>query len=166
MTGDGHSARLVWMLQLAMTALRRYDLPPFVGQLSEKVANLHSREVYPRSTHAATLPRALLNSATRNWPERASLAGGRESISEPQLDERLATHADSLGFTIDCIEQVDGKIDIHALDVTTRTASFREVEMTCEVFSSIVHRVQTSGAQCLSRRGSAPLLLDAHGGPR
>jgi len=80
-----------------------------------------------------------------------SLTGGRERVGEPQLDERLTAHADSLCFAVDCMKQIDREIDIHALDFTARAGSLRELETSREVFSSIVHLVQTSGAQRLSR---------------
>jgi hypothetical protein len=52
------------------------------------------------------------------------------------------------------------------LDFPTRTASFREIEMSGEVFSTIVHFVETRSRQTASLRGSALLPPNAPGGPR
>jgi len=94
------------------------------------------------------------------------LARVTQRIGEPQLDECLPGDADALGFAVNGAEQIYGKIDVHTLDFTARTASVREIEMSREVLSGIVHLVQTSGCQSPSLRSSALLPLDAHGGPR
>lgn len=95
-----------------------------------------------------------------------SLAGVIQCVGEPQLDECLPGHADAFGFAINGAKQIDGEVDVHALDVTTRTAGLRQVEMSREVFAGIVHFVQTSSRQSPSLRGSALLPLGAPGGPR
>jgi hypothetical protein len=78
--------------------------------------------------------------------DRARLAGNRQRVSESQLDERLSAHADSLGFAVNGAKQIDRKIDIDTLDFSARAARSREIDMSCEVFSTIVHLVQASSA--------------------
>jgi hypothetical protein len=69
----------------------------------------------------------------------------RKCVGEPQFDESLAAHTDSLGLTIDCIKQIEGKVNIHALPFTTRTVGLREIEM----------RREASPASCNSSRRAA-----------
>jgi hypothetical protein len=57
-----------------------------------------------------------------------------------------------LASAVDRMKQIDGKIDVHALDFTPRTTGFCQVEMSSEVLSSMVHFVQTSGATALVGR--------------
>ncbi len=97
---------------------------------------------------------------------RASLARSRERVGESQLDERLTGDAYSPGFAVDGLQHVNGEVHVDALNRAPRTAGLRHVQMRDEGFSSIVHLVETSRAQRLSRRGSALLPLDVHGGPR
>ena len=103
---------------------------------------------------------------TRVETASLTLLAVTQRIGEPQLDECLPGHADAPGFAVNGAKQITWEIDIHALDLTTWTAGLPEFEMSREVFSGIVHLVQTSSGQSLSPRGSALLPLDAHGGPR
>jgi hypothetical protein len=95
-----------------------------------------------------------------------ALAEVTQRIGEPQLYESLPCHADAFGFAVNRPKQVDWKVDVHTLDFPTRTASFREIEMSGEVFSTIVHFVETRSRQTASLRGSALLPPNAPGGPR
>ena len=97
---------------------------------------------------------------------RPNMLVSGQRIGQPQLDESLTTHADPFGFLIYGIQQVNGKVYIHPLNLAPRTYGMRKVEMCRKIFSRIVHFIQTSCGQCASPRGSALLLLPAHGGPR
>ena len=53
-------------------------------------------------------------------PNRGSL-GINQRIGHPQLDEGLTRDADAPGFAIDRAQQVDGEVDVDALDLSART---------------------------------------------
>jgi hypothetical protein len=97
---------------------------------------------------------------------RAALPGTHERVGETQLDECLAGHADSSGFAIDCTQQVNWKVDVHALNFTARPRGVWQIEMGAQVFACIVHLIQPSGAKRLGLRGTALLRLSGRGGPR
>ena len=48
-----------------------------------------------------------------------------QRIGEAKLDERLTRDPDALGFLIDGLEQIDRKVDVHALDLAVGTTSLR-----------------------------------------
>jgi hypothetical protein len=52
-----------------------------------------------------------------------------ERIGEAELDERLTRDADALGFLIDGLEQIDRKVDVHALDLAPWAPRLRPVEV-------------------------------------
>jgi hypothetical protein len=94
------------------------------------------------------------------------LAGTRERVGKPQLDERLTAHTDSPGLAVDGVEQIDGKVDIHALDFTAWARGLRQIKMRAKVLARVMHLIEARGAERLSLRGTALLRLRAHGGPR
>jgi hypothetical protein len=89
-----------------------------------------------------------------------------QRVGQPQLDECLPRHADSLRLTINRLKEINREVDIHTLDLTARPAGVCEVKVRGEVFPRVVHFVETSGGQRLSLRGTALLRLSARGGPR
>ena len=89
-----------------------------------------------------------------------------QRVGKSQLYERLARDTDSSGLSVNRVQEIHGKIYIDTLNVTPWPARLHEVEMGRQVFPCVVHLVQTSRAQRLSRRGSAFLLLDARDGLR
>jgi hypothetical protein len=72
-------------------------------------------------------------------PNRGSL-GIRQRVGHPQLDEGLTRDADTPGFSIDRPQQIDGEVDVDALDFAARTASLRPVDIGSHVAGGIVHR--------------------------
>src|SRR6266567_2864325 len=52
-----------------------------------------------------------------------------ERIGEPQLDERLSADTNALGLAVDGTEQIDGKVNVHPLDLTAGTRGLGQIEM-------------------------------------
>jgi hypothetical protein len=61
-------------------------------------------------------------------PNRGSL-GIRQRVGHPQLDEGLTRDADTPAFSIDLPQQIDGEVDVDALDFAARTTSLRPVDI-------------------------------------
>ena len=53
----------------------------------------------------------------------------RKGVGEPQLDEGLASNPNSPRFAVDRIEQIDRKVHVDTLHVSTRTPGLRYVEV-------------------------------------
>ncbi|HJZ71024.1 MAG TPA: hypothetical protein VKE51_04745 [Vicinamibacterales bacterium] len=53
----------------------------------------------------------------------------RQRIGKPNLDERLAGHAESPGFGIDRAQQIHWKVDIDTLHLTARPARLLPVDI-------------------------------------
>jgi hypothetical protein len=60
--------------------------------------------------------------ALRDWRQDSS--GIDKRIRESQLDEGLTRDADAPGFSIDRTQQVDGKVDVDALDLAAGRRAF------------------------------------------
>jgi hypothetical protein len=96
-----------------------------------------------------------------------------ERIRQPQLDEGLTRDADASGFAIDRTQQVDGEVDVDALDLAARTTSLRPIDKGSHVASGIVDRQVGESVELFSRD---PLRLNplriavsrprVRGGPR
>ena len=65
-----------------------------------------------------------------------------QRVGEAKLDERLTRDADSPGFLIDGLQQIDREVHVHALHFTTRTASLREINVRRQVHSCIMESVE------------------------
>ena len=89
-----------------------------------------------------------------------------DCICQPKLDERLACDADTFGFLIDGLQQIDREVHVHALDLAPRAAGLREIEVRGQAFASVVQGVELYRRQRFSRPGTALLLSSAPGGPR
>lgn len=98
-------------------------------------------------------------------PNCAALAGWQR-IGKSQLNKRLTSHADSLGFPVYGMQQVNGEIHIHTLNLTAGASSLREIEIRGKIFSRIVHLIQTCCGQPLSLQNRLLLIPPARGGPR
>jgi hypothetical protein len=70
-------------------------------------------------------------------PNRPSLGIGQR-VGYPQLDESLTRDTDASGFLIDRAQQVDGEVDVDALDLAARTTSLRPIDIGSHVAGGIV----------------------------
>ena len=52
-----------------------------------------------------------------------------QRVGEAKLDERLTRDADAFGFLIDGLQQVDGEIHVHALNLTTGPTRLRPINI-------------------------------------
>ncbi|MBV8842668.1 MAG: hypothetical protein JO307_07640 [Bryobacterales bacterium] len=88
-----------------------------------------------------------------------------ERIGKPQLYERLAADAYPLSLPVDCGQQIDWEIYIHALYVAAWTYCFVQLQVWKQALARIVHRVQMGGRECIMASGRA-CLLRCGPGPR
>ena len=89
-----------------------------------------------------------------------------ERVRESELDQCLARDADTLGFLIDGLQQVDREVHVHTLDCTPWTASLREINVGRQVHSCIVKSVEFFGRHGLRLCGTAFFRSRVPGGPR
>lgn len=89
-----------------------------------------------------------------------------EGVCKPKFNERLARDADTPGFLIDRLQQVDGEVYVHTLDFAAGTAGLCEIKVLGQVCAGVMERVELCGRQCFSLRGTALLLSSAPYGPR
>jgi hypothetical protein len=52
-----------------------------------------------------------------------------QGIREAEFDERLTRDADALRLLIDGLEQIDGEVDIHTLDLAAGTTCLRPIDI-------------------------------------
>src|ERR1051325_4559130 len=86
-----------------------------------------------------------------------STSARRHSIGESQLDEGLPGYADSLCLLIDRTKEIHRKVDVHTLDFATGPRGRRQIQVRSEILASIVHLIETCGAERSSLRGNALL---------
>ena len=96
-----------------------------------------------------------------------------QRIGHPQLDEGLTRDADAPGFSIDCAQQVDGKVDVDTLDFAARTTRLRPIDIGSHVAGGIIHRQVGQAVEFLSGDPLRLILLGTvcfrprvRGGPR
>ena len=73
----------------------------------------------------------------------------------------VCRHPDAFRLAIDCTQQIHRKVDVHALDLATRTRSVCQIQMRTEVLPRIVHLIEARCAEGLRLRGTALLRLRA-----
>lgn len=104
-----------------------------------------------------------------SWRDHATLdSASRKRVGEPELDEGLASHANSFCFAVDRIEKVDGEIDVHPLNFTAGSTRLRPVDVRRHVDAGISQLVEFFSADplllCLG--GIASFRPCVPGGPR
>ena len=73
-----------------------------------------------------------------------------ERIGQTQLDERLPRYTQSSGLAINLSQEVDGKINIDALCLTSRAPRAAKVDIRRQVRAGVVQRIE-------ARRPDRPL---------
>jgi hypothetical protein len=68
-----------------------------------------------------------------------------QSISDPDFDEGLAGHSQSLGFLVQGLDHPNGEIDIHPLLGVKGTTGLGQIEKLGDVLSRIETLVKLSG---------------------
>ena len=89
-----------------------------------------------------------------------------QRVGQAQFDKRLPSHTDALRFAIDCPKQIEGKIDVHALDFSPWARGLCKIDMRAEVLPRIVQLVEALCAERPSLRGTVLPRLNVRGGPR
>lgn len=101
---------------------------------------------------------------------RLPLSGVRQRIREAQLDERLTAHADSLGLAVKGPQELDGKVDVHALHFPAGTLRILPVQVLIDLIRTrLEKRIELLSRDPGSTRVVARIPLAraaSRGGPR
>src|SRR5205807_10101701 len=79
-------------------------------------------------------------SSATHQTELLTLRGGNwmsQSVRQPQLDERLSGYTQSARFPVQGIHHPSREIDVHSLRVGTNTLRPAEIELICDVVTSV-----------------------------
>ncbi len=93
-------------------------------------------------------------------------SAGIEHVSQTELDERLARHADPARLPVDFTQQVDRKVHVDALHFLAGSSSLVEIQVGRKVLAAVVQSIEFVCRQAFSAPGTALLPRASPDGPR